>query len=172
MRLAALTSPGLASMYDDYTVQASEYGGGFTWTHRLSTPPVYRACIGSAVSNTTAASSAEVLMRESRDERLRAGYFNVLVVAQASNTCCGVAACYGRNVLTALNSYIERKSAEGGALVVVTVDGGDIDGCHTTLADELLRVDVHFLREVDPARVANARLVHPPLRDTLNEPLQ
>merc|ERR1712228_872119 len=76
--------------------------------------------------------------------RLAAGYFNVVVVTNARNLFCNIASDYGHDVLSTLNGYLESFPNT----VVVTVDGSDFCGCHTTFADQLRHVDLHFPRNI------------------------
>ena len=78
------------------------------------------------------------------------GYFNLIVVTDGSNKCCKLADCFG-DVQTTINAYLVQFPATR----VVTVDGNDVTHrgrptCHPTYADELARVDMHFMREAVP----------------------
>merc|ERR1712238_360630 len=122
-------------LFDDHA-NDSCYGRGFSFKSSLRTPPLYMLC-----DETEADRTLQGLMHS----RLAAGYFNVLVVTNARNLFCNIANEYGQDVLSTLNGYLDSFPNT----VVVTVDGSDFCGCHTTFADQLRHVDLHFRREAD-----------------------
>ena len=140
-------------MYDDfvYPHKFCCYGNGYSYARTLPAPPLYRRCGSRRV--------ADAALRDQMARRLEAGYFNVLIVTGAGNSCCGVGRCYGADTPRILNDYLRRHPET----VVATVDGSDLHGsckaagggrractnCHATFEAELDRVDLHFMREVD-----------------------
>ena len=133
------------------------YGFGFSWARRLPTPSVEERC-----GRTMAARLQHELMQH----RLREGYFNVLIIATCSNRQCNLDECYGAGATRAIETYVWRHAE---TTSVVTLDGNDLFAphnnrqqrplCHTTFAEQLPFVDVHFLREVDGAASSAARHV-------------
>jgi len=110
-------------------------GKGFSYQGRLSQPPFYDDC----------AQPAPVL-NFLTNERLMKGYFNIVIVTTFGNSCCNFTKCFQMPLtIDVVRRYIEQTNA-----IVVTVDGNDIQGCHTDFQDQLPRVDLHFLREADP----------------------
>ena len=127
------------------------YGRGYSYARTLPTPPLYRQC---------RREYSDALMRDQLRRRLDAGYFNMIILTNQANRCCELARCYGADVPRIINEYLRR---HGNRTAVATVDGSDgFGGCggRATFANELDRVDVHFLREVDARHNAGtARLV-------------
>ncbi|KAL1530927.1 hypothetical protein AB1Y20_001818 [Prymnesium parvum] len=124
-------------------VSSQLYGFGHSWARRLPTPQLYSRCSKEA---------ADELMHLLLLRRLEEGYFNVILVTTCSNRQCDLRGCYGVSAASAIRDYLRRNRA---TTAVATVDGNDVHGevaspCHTTFADQLPWVDLHFLREVDP----------------------
>ena len=137
-------------LYTDYPEGTTVYGGGFSFARRLPTPAVHARC---------GAERGDLMMRQLLEHRLGRGYFNVLLVTNGGNRCCRLDECY-RDAAAVLNRYIARHPHA----VVVTVDGSDVNGCHTTFAEQLSRVDLHFVREpvaACPACAAQAEASKP-----------
>ena len=134
------------------------YGRGYSYARTLPTPLIYKRC---------GKDRADAILRAQLRRRLDAGYFNGIVVTSQANKCCGIRRCYGDEVLRTLNAYIRKR---GNATAVATVDGSDgFGGCGgTTMANELERIDAHFLREVDVRHNGQtARLVRAPVSSVL-----
>lgn len=152
-------NPRLIDLYSDFPGDVGRaYGRGFSYYKKLPMPRLYASC---------GRSRADALLHQARQHRLEAGYFNLIIVAQPMNKCCSLEKCYGLKVLRTLNAYIDRMESVGGFVAVATVDGSDTDvgtdGCHTTFSGELRRVDMHFVREVDPAANPVAANVSKPI---------
>jgi len=122
-------------LFDDHA-NDSCYGRGFSFKSSLRTPPLYKLCDESVADRT---------LHDLMHSRLGLGYFNVIVVTNARNLFCDIASEYGHDVLSTLNGYLDSFPNTA----VVTVDGSDFCGCHTTYADQLRHVDLHFRREAE-----------------------
>ena len=138
------------------------YGRGYSYARTLPTPAVYRQC---------RKADADALLRDQLRRRLDGGYFNLLIATTQANKCCGLGRCYGDDVPRLLNAYLRQHGNR--TVAVATVDGSDgFGGCGgATFANELERIDAHFLREVDARHNGRAaRLVRAPLTSVLPPP--
>jgi len=111
---------------------ATLYGGGFTYAARLP-----------ELSSTAAEQRAET------KRRLREGFFNLIILANAHNECCRADECF-HGARKTISAYLERF---GENVTIATVDGSDSHGCHNGLWRDLPRTHVHFVREPTLAKV-------------------
>lgn len=128
-------------LYADHALDKA-YGQGFSYQATLPTPRVFERC-GEA--------AAERLMATLMEERLRIGYFDLVIITNGGSSCCDLKACYGQRFVQTLIAYFRQFPHAA----LATVDGNDgrpptRHSCHTTFQGQLAKnVDVHFAREFD-----------------------
>ena len=126
---------------------AKLYGRGFGYAGRLG---------ADALADRCGARRADDLDARLLRRRLAAGAFDVVVVANGGDRCCAMDACYP-GARAAVNDYLDRFPATR----VATIDGNDLDACHTDFAAQLRgRVDAHFCREPAPDEWRSWRRPH------------
>jgi len=133
-------------LFADHGHDGMAYGRGFSYQGTLPTPSLYQQC---------GEQKADKLLQEQMHHRLKAGYFNTIIVTNSGNRGCNLAKDYrARDTLV---TYLERFPNTA----VASVDGNDLCGCHTSFSDQLPHVDLFFMREADDNNPCTKR--HAPL---------
>eukprot|EP00240_Pyramimonas_obovata_P005232 CAMPEP_0118956394 /NCGR_PEP_ID=MMETSP1169-20130426/61555_1 /TAXON_ID=36882 /ORGANISM="Pyramimonas obovata, Strain CCMP722" /LENGTH=415 /DNA_ID=CAMNT_0006904421 /DNA_START=324 /DNA_END=1571 /DNA_ORIENTATION=- len=142
------------------------YGLGFGYKAILQTSDIY---------NSYSQREADSALMTIAETRLQAGQIDLVIVTNGENAFCkledfdlgprtqyignlanslgytysrrgsSMSLVHRNGLRNMLNDYLTRNKLA----VVATVDGSDIHGCHGTFAEELPRVDLHFVRETE-----------------------
>jgi len=136
LAIGGVQSARMQMLYDGYS-NPLMYGRGFSYRDRLRKPPIYEQC---------GVPKANFLLDQQMWHRLGIGYYNIIIFTTHGNSCCNLSDCFAPPLL----QYLYHLITATPEIIVVTVDGNDIDGCHTDFRDQLPRVDLHFSREASP----------------------
>jgi hypothetical protein len=122
-----------------YADDASPYlwGNGYSYHKKLKVPHLYLTSFHRPPSFESGASDGgsnnDCLVHEHSNmmnsllvKRLSTNYFNVIIFITYGNACCGYKYCFSQEKIALLNEYIVKNRE----VIVVTVDGNDIMGCH------------------------------------------